>query len=344
MENAIRPALISLALCLFSALVPAPTLGGAYAEEAAAARKFLASVQQDTGLQDLLDSTVNQLLSKDVRARKANLGIALMDLEPGRAPRLAHWNGNTPLYPASVVKFVYLMAAYAWEEQGKLRIDAALDRQLTAMIYKSSNGATQKVFRALTRTEPGPALAGGDYIDFRERRSTVKHWLESLGVTGIHSVHPTYDGGGDLHGRDLQLLKDADVKGGIPNASGTLKNRQAMTAVGTAKLLALLASDLGLSQDNAAEVRRRMRRDPAKQPYQKHRIAGGALSAGAADVYSKTGTWGPIFADAGIMRGNTGRQLALAVFMDSKPAYRGDFIADLARACTSALLVRHQGP
>ncbi|NJO54770.1 MAG: hypothetical protein HC829_07975 [Bacteroidales bacterium] len=33
-------------------------------------------------------------------------------------PRLAQWQGTKPVYPASVVKFVYLMAAYAFQEQG----------------------------------------------------------------------------------------------------------------------------------------------------------------------------------------------------------------------------------
>jgi beta-lactamase class A len=307
-------------------------------EKAAAAREFLASVTQDAKLQAFLDDRVNHLLAGDAPARKARMGIALIDLQPGRPPRLADWNGDTPLYPASVVKFVYLMAAYAWEEQGKLRIEGELDRQLESMIYKSSNTATQQVVRALTRTEAGPALTGDDYAEFRERRMAVKRWLEILGVTGIHSIHPTYNGGGDLFGRDVQLLRDGSVKGGISNTSGTRPNRQAMTAVGTAKLLALLASDLSLSPESAAEVRRRMQRDPVKQPYQARRIAGGALKTTGVEVYSKSGTWGPIFADAGIIRSPGGRQLVLAVFIDSNPAYRGDFIANLARACTSALL------
>lgn len=307
--------------------------------KAAGARKFLATVAPDARLQAFLDKHVKDLLAADAGARKASLGVALMDLQPGRPPRLAHWNGNTLFYPASVVKFVYLMAAYAWQEQGKLQIDGALDRQLQSMIYKSSNVATQQVVRTLTRTEAGPALAEKDYAKFRARRMVIKQWVESLGVRGIHSVHPTYNGGGDLFGRDVQLMRDASVKGGISGGRGsTFQNRQAMSAVGTAQLLALLASDLGLSPASAAEVRRRMQRDPAKQPYQKRRIAGGAMQTPGVAVYSKSGTWGPIFADAGIIRSPSGRQLVLAVFLDSNPAYRGDFIADLARACTGALL------
>jgi 5'-nucleotidase (lipoprotein e(P4) family) len=316
----------------------APKAGGRIEERAAAARKFLASIEQDKELQAFLDDRLDPLLARDARARKADVGIALMDLQPGRPARLAHWNGNTLFYPASVVKFVYLMAAYAWKEQGKLRIDGALDRQLQSMIYKSSNTATQEVVRTLTRTEAGPALTGDEYAEFRERRMGVKRWLEGLGVTGIHSIHPTYNGDGDLFGRDVQLMRDASVKGGLSSSGGNFANRQAMTAVGTAKLLALLASDLGLSPESAAEIRQRMQRDPAKQPYQVRRIAGGALKTRGVEVYSKSGTWGPIFADAGIIRSPSGRQLVLAVFIDSEPAYRGDFIADLARACTSGLL------
>lgn len=329
---------VRLALFLLAALFASAVPADDAREKSSAARAFLSSVERDASLQRFLDQTVDRLLARDARARGARLGIALVDLKPGRAPRLAHRNGDTPIYPASVVKFVYLMAAYAWMEQGKLRIDDGMDRQLTDMIYQSSNLATQKVFRTLTRTEAGPALTGDEYEAFRERRIAVKRWLESLGVTGVHSIHPTYNGGGDLFGRDVQLLRDPTVKGGISNASGSFVNRQAMSANGTAGLLALLASDLALSPNNAARVRERMKRDPAKQPYQKHRIAGGALRTAGVEVYSKTGTWGPIFADAGIIRGPSGRQLVLVVFIESNPAYRGGFIAELAAACTSELL------
>jgi beta-lactamase class A len=288
-------------------------------------------------LQRFLDRTLQDLLAQDSRARKADLSIALLELEPGSPPRLAHRNGERPVYPASVVKLVYLMAAYAWEEQGRLRIDGALRRELTGMTYKSSNVATQRVVAALTDTQPGPALDGEAYRDFKERRLAVKRWLKTLGIRGIHSIHPTYDGG-DISARERQLLQDPGVPGGLSDAEGNLRNRQAMTAVGTAKLLALLASDLALDERRSELVRRHMRRDPAKQPYLTHRIAGGALKTSGVEVYSKTGTWGPIFADAGIIRHVSAKQLVLAVFIESRPAYRGDFIAALAGRCSAALL------
>ena len=253
-------------------------------------------------------------------------------------PRLAHRNGDSPVYPASVMKFVYLMAAYAWRERGLLEIDPELDRQLRSMIYASSNRASQYVLRRLTETEAGPRLGPEEYAVFRERRQRVKRWLQELGITDLHTVHPSYDGGGDLYGRDLQFLEDPTVAGSLPNQTGPYRNRQAMTANGTARLLALLASDRALAPESSADVRRRMRRDPRRQRYLARRIAGGADLRADLEVYSKTGTWGPIFADAGIVRHVSGHQLVVVVFVEGHPAYRGSFIAKLTRRAVRRLL------
>jgi beta-lactamase class A len=236
------------------------------------------------------------------------------------------------------VKFVYLMAAYAWRDQGRLEIDAALDRQLRAMIHVSSNRATQRVVWRLTDTEPGHRLDPGPYEDFRKRRHAVKHWLQGLGIGDLHTVHPTYDGGGDLYGRDLQFLEDPDVEGSLPQQTGPYRNRQAMTANGTARLLGLLATDLALSPESSEAVRQHMRRDPRQQPYLAHRIAGGADLRPDLEVYAKTGTWGSSFADAGIVRHASGRQFTIAVFVEGRPPYRGPFIAALARRVVRRLL------
>jgi beta-lactamase class A len=282
-------------------------------------------------LQAFLDTSIEELLAADTALRRQNLHVGVIDLPVAGPPRRAGWNGDVPVYPASVVKFVYLMAAYAWRDAGRLEIDPAFDRQLGAMIHVSSNRATQVVLRRLTDTQAGPELGSGEYADFRERRHRVKRWLVDLGVDDLHAVHPTYDGGGDLYGRDLQFLRDRDVPGALPKQNGPYFNRQAMTADGTARLLALLALDRALSPSTSAEVRERMRRDVRRQPYLARRIAGGAGEAQELEVFSKTGTWGPIFADAGIVRHASGHQLVVAVFVDGKPAYRGSFIATLTR-------------
>ena len=97
-----------------------------------------------------------------------------------------------------------------------------------------------------------------------------------------------------------------------------------------------LALDLALSPESSREVREHMRRDPRKQPYLRHRIAGGVDPEDETfEVFSKTGTWGPIFADAGILRRTTdGHQIVVVAFLEATPgnaAYRGSFIANVTR-------------
>ncbi len=297
-----------------------------------------AVLEEEAPIQQFLDSTVEALRQEDAALRKQMVRVALVDLPPDGPPGVAHWNGDSPVYPASVVKFVYLMAAYEWRDRGLLEIDSAFDRQLEAMIYRSSNRATQEVLRRLTDTEAGPRLDPDTYAEFKRRRHRVKRWLQELGIDDLHTVHPTYDGGGDLYGRDVQFLEDPDVEGALPYQGGPYRNRQAMTASGTAGLLALLATDRALSPTSSAEVRERMRRDPRKQPYLAHRIAGGADGRDDLEVFSKTGTWGPIFADGGIVRHASGHQLAIAVYLEGSPAYRGSFIARVTRRAVRELL------
>jgi beta-lactamase class A len=330
--------IVALALALGSALALPARAGGP--PPAAAARDYLASVQPDPALQAFLDRTMEELLAADPALRRAGVRVAVLDLPADGPPRLAHHHGETPVYPASVVKFVYLMATYAWLDQGRLEIDPWLDGQLTQMIHVSSNDATQRVFARLTDTQPGPPLPPDAYRVYRERRLAVERWLRTLGITDLHCVNPTYNGNGDLVGRDEQFLRDRSVPGGLPARDGEYPNRQAMTAVGTVKLLALLATDRALSPASSAAARERMRRDPDQQPYLARRIAGVRKHARELEVYSKSGTWGPIYADAGIIRHPSGRQMALAAFTDARPPYRGDFIAELARRTAEHLLLR----
>ena len=205
---------LGLLAVLFLARVAAGQRGGR-----PAAAEWLASIRPSAELKAFLDGAMADLLARDAKLRAAKVRVALIDLAHGEPPRLADHHGTAPIYPASVVKFVYLMAAYRWQEEGRLRIEGDLDQELSEMIRQSSNQATRKVFARLTDTEPGPELSPEAYRDFRERRLAVKRWLVSLGIDDLHCVNPTYDGNGDLFGRDRQFIRDATVPGGLGGAA-----------------------------------------------------------------------------------------------------------------------------
>ena len=332
---AVGAAVLVLAGGTAALAVEAPTTSAGAESEAAA---WLATIEADPQLQTFVDGTVAALRKTDPALRRQTIHVAVIDLPTAGPARLAHWNGTSPVYPASVPKFVYLMAAFGWRDEGRLEIDPTFDRELREMVYASSNNATQKVVARLTGTRPGPRLGLSEYRAFRDKRLAVKRWLARLGITDLHTVHPTYDGG-DISPREQQFLSDPALPGCLPARSGAFRNRQAMTAVGSARLLALLATDHALAPATCEEVRRRMQRDVAKQPYLRHRIAGGATRSPGFEVYSKTGTWGPIHADAGIVRHRSGHQVVVAAFVEGTPRYRGSFIADFTDR-----VVRHLVP
>jgi beta-lactamase class A len=303
---------------------------------------FLETIRPSPELQAFLDATVDELTQRDPWLSRCNFTVALLDLDAPGGPALAQTRGDVPVYPASVIKFVYLMAAFRWQEQGRLRIDRTMQRQLQLMIHDSSNQATQWVFYALTGTEPGPALRPADYLAFRDRRYGIKRWVQSLGVEDVHCIHPTYDGRMEIWGREAQLLSDHSIQDGGRGRDGFFFNRVQMTANAAVKLLALLATDRAMTPQNCAAVREMMRRDLRDQPHLMHRIAGGAARLPGMEVFSKSGTALNIYADVGIVRHVSGRQMALAVFVEAPPHgwYRGDFIADLTERCASRVLLQ----
>src|SRR5262249_3368598 len=150
--------------------------------------------------------------------------------------------------------------------------------------------ATQWVFYQLTGTEPGPELRPADYAVFRDRRYSIKRWLQGLGVEDIHCIHPTYDGKVEIYGREAQLLSDHSVQDGGQGRDGYWYNRVQMTSTGTAKLLSLLATDRAMTPASCGAVREMMRRDPFEQRHLMSRIAGGASRLPGMEVFSKSGT------------------------------------------------------
>src|SRR5262245_34121909 len=114
------------------------------------AMDYLATIRPAPELQEFLDRSVEALAAREPNLQHTDVRIALLDLSGGGPPRLAQRHGEVPIYPASVVKFVYLMAAYARQENGQRPIDVEMDRLLTSMVHDSSNQATREVFARLT--------------------------------------------------------------------------------------------------------------------------------------------------------------------------------------------------
>ena len=85
--------------------------------------------------------------------------MTLIDLRDAEKPVQASYRGGEQIYPASVIKLFYLVAAHRWMEDGKLQDTEELRRAMRDMIVDSGNEPTHYIVDLLTGTTSGPELS-----------------------------------------------------------------------------------------------------------------------------------------------------------------------------------------
>ncbi|HEX2269639.1 MAG TPA: hypothetical protein VHH35_08895, partial [Pyrinomonadaceae bacterium] len=102
---------------------------------------------QQTSLQDLVNQAAKTTIDRFApqKLEEKHLSITLIDMRDPARPVTASFRGNERIYPASVSKLFYLVAAHRWLEDKKIEETPELTRALRDMIVDSSNEATQYV-------------------------------------------------------------------------------------------------------------------------------------------------------------------------------------------------------
>lgn len=176
-------------------------------------------------LQDLVDRAAKTTLDRfaDKNLKESELSITLIDLRDAKRPVTASFRGNERIYPASVVKLFYLVAAHRWLEDRKIEQTPELTRALRDMIVDSSNEATQYVVDVLTHTTAGYELPAKEMEEWQYKRNAVNRYFSALGYTNINVNQKTFCE--DAYGRER-------VSRG-PNG----ENRNKLTTDATARLM-----------------------------------------------------------------------------------------------------------
>lgn len=176
-------------------------------------------------LQALVDRAAKTTLERfaDKKLQESELSITLIDLRDPKRPVTASFHGNERIYPASVVKLFYLVAAHRWLEDKKIEQTPELTRALRDMIVDSSNEATQYVVDVLTHTTAGYELPPKEMEEWQYQRNAVNRYFSSLGYTNINVNQKTFCE--DAYGRER-------VSRG-PNG----ENRNKLTTDATARLM-----------------------------------------------------------------------------------------------------------
>lgn len=227
---------IGLVFCFLSTVVT-PT--SAFRQSDPPARSLQSLVD------DVAKATLAKFAGKKLEAKQ--LSFTLIDLRDAEHPVTASFRGNERVYPASVVKLFFLVAAHRWLEDKKIEDTPELRRALKDMIVDSSNEATQYIVDVLSRATSGYELPPGEMKEWQFRRDAVNRYFSSLGYTNINTNQKTFCE--DAYGREK-------VSRG-PNG----ENRNKLTTDATARLLMEIVSGQSVTPQRSALMMDLLKRD-----------------------------------------------------------------------------------
>lgn len=244
MKFSVRFVFFTIFVCLFAI--------GAAAQKSSSAKYSPVALQNSGELQTMLDAAVRETIAAFAakNLQPENLAVTLIDLRDENNLKTANFRGDQKIYPASVVKMLYLAAAHQWLKDGKIKDTPELRRALKDMIVDSSNDATHQIVDVLTDATGGGELSEKDFKKWAHKREAVQRYFQSLGYTDINVVQKTYCE--DLYGREYQFWN-----GG--------KNRNMLTTNSTARLLAEIALGKAVDAEHSRQMLELMKRNPYKE-------------------------------------------------------------------------------
>ena len=302
-------------------------------EDSSAASPRIQLVQSPT-LDRLLTGTAREILESRRASglKESDLAISLIDLSGLPPFASASFRGDAKIYPASVVKLFYLVAAHQQMHDGELKNTVELRRALRDMIVDSSNDATHYVVDALTETSSGVELPDAEMQEWAHKRNRVNRYFVSLGYKDINVNQKTYCE--NVYGRD-RVFRGAKAE-----------NRNVLTSDATARLLAEIATGSAASAAHSREMLDLLKRDPYQKggdsDNQASGFTGRALNGGVGEktpdvkLWSKAGWTSTTRHDAAYVELPGGRRFVLVTFTTNHSTDK-DIIPTVARTVIDKL-------
>ncbi|MBO9998836.1 MAG: serine hydrolase [Cyanobacteria bacterium SID2] len=248
-----------------------------------------------------------------------NTGGALSSTEFWKyKPRGFHYRGVERIYPASVVKLFYMVAAYEWLEGGMIQPSPELERAIRDSIVHSSNDATSLVVDVLTGTTSGPELPPGPFETWKMQRNLVNRYLQSLGWPEFETLNVNQKTWCDgAYGRERAFL-------------GTMMdNRNMLTTNATTRLVHSILGGVAVSSQASQTMMAFMKRslDPTELAADPENQVTGFLGDGLpleAGVWSKAGLMSRVRHDAAYIELPDARPYLLVVFTEGPEQSRNE--------------------
>ena len=277
-------------------------------------------------VQEIIDRAVKRTLDQfaDKKLEAGQLAMTLVDLRDPLKPERGSYRGGEQVYPASVIKLFYLVAAHRWMEDGKLNDTEELRRAMRDMIVDSYNEATGLVVDSLTDTTSGPELPSAELEKWYDKRNAVNRYFASLGYENINVNRKPWCEG--PYGREMQ-----SVKLHKPN------HRNWLTTDATARLLTEIATGRAVTPERSKQMMELLKRRPFdKDAESQSRDYTGKVLPAVAKLWSKAGWTSETRHDAAYVELPGGQRFVLVVFTTSHANDR-DIVPFVARTVIEAL-------
>lgn len=288
------------------------------------------NLEHPAQLQQLLNTAVQTTLDRFAPAKLQpdQLAATLIDLRDPRHPAPASYRGETQIYPASVIKLFYLVAAHRWLEDGKIADTPELHRALHDMIVYSWDEATGYIVDVLTGTTSGPELPQNEIEQWWDKRNAVNRYFASLGYTNINVSKKTWVE--SPYGRESQAMKLFQP------------SRNWLTTDATARLMFEIVTGRAVSAARCREMMALLQREPPPAPSDaeaanqaRNFTAALGLPAGT-KLWSKAGWTSQARHDCAYLELPDGNRIILVIFTEGHADER-DIIPTLARIVIAGL-------
>jgi beta-lactamase class A len=289
-------------------------------------------------LQKLVTETVAATLETYAAhgLKAEELAVTLVDLSDAGHLNSAQHRGDAPVYPASVIKLFYLVAAHRQMEDGQITDRPELRRAMRDMIVDSGNECTGYIIDVLTDTTSGPELPPAELAAWHEKRNAINRYFHTLGYPEINANRKTWHEG--PYGRDKQAVDQFTPA------------RNSLTSNATARLLVEIFFRRCVSAERSAQMLELMHRDVSdltKADYQTREFIGAALPPAlekialglppAAKLWSKAGYMSVARHDAALIELANGKKLALVIFTEKRSDLK-EIIPSMARQILTGFL------
>lgn len=258
---------------------------------------------QPASVQDLVQKTADEAIAKYPTLAGGKLAITAIDLSDPQAPKRGSYNGETPIYPASVIKLFYLEAAHRWMEDGKLKDTPELRRAMKDMIVLSYNEATHYVLDVLTDTTSGPELPPAEMEEWGRKRNAVNRYFASRGFEKINANQKPWCEG--PYGRERVWVGE------------NYTNRNMLTTDATARLMMEIATEKAVTPERSRQMLELLSRDPKPKADSEEGQVKGFTGAGlpnGSKLWSKAGWTSTARHDCAYIQLPNGKKLILTTF------------------------------